>query len=62
MSASTIEKIKAEVTNWANEEAKFAKGNNAAGTRARKALSEIAKLAKERRAEISAEKAADDAE
>lgn len=56
---STIEKIKAEVTNWANEEAKFATGNKSAATRARKALSEIAKLAKERRAEITAEKAAD---
>jgi hypothetical protein len=51
------DKLKAEVNNWTNEEVKFAAGNKSAGTRARKALSEIMKLAKERRAEITAEKA-----
>ncbi len=54
---STIDQIKNEITNWANEEAKFEKGNKSAGTRARKALSEIMKLAKQRRAEITTEKA-----
>ena len=34
------------------ESDKFETGNKAAGTRARKALAEIAKLCKERRAEI----------
>jgi len=34
------------------ENEKFASGNKSAGTRARKALAEIAKLCKERRAEI----------
>jgi len=35
---------------------KFEAGNKSAGTRARKALSEIAKLTKERRKEIQASK------
>ena len=34
------------------ESQKFADGNKSAGTRARKALAEIAKLCKDRRAEI----------
>jgi hypothetical protein len=38
------------------ENEKFESGNKAAGTRARKALAEIAKLCKERRAEIQASK------
>ncbi len=38
------------------EDAKFTNGNNAAGTRARKALAEIGKLVKQRRNEITAEK------
>lgn len=37
---------------YVTESAKFGEGNKAAGTRARKALSEIAKLCKDRRAEI----------
>lgn len=37
-------------------EAFMTKGNKAAGTRARKALGEMGKLAKERRAEIQAQK------
>lgn len=49
---TTIAQIKEAVTTWANEEAKFEKGNASAGTRARKALGEIAKLAKVRRVEI----------
>ena len=38
------------------ENEKFAKGNSAAGTRARKALSELSKLVKTKRNEITAEK------
>jgi hypothetical protein len=37
---------------YSNENDKFEGGNKAAGTRARKALSEITKLCKERRKEI----------
>ncbi len=40
------------------ENEKFEKGNSAAGTRARKALAEMAKAIKARRNEITAEKAA----
>lgn len=40
------------------EHEKFEKGNSAAGTRARKALAELAKAIKARRNEITAEKAA----
>jgi hypothetical protein len=43
---------------WKVEDEKFAAGNSAAGTRARKALQEIAKLVKARRSEITEEKAA----
>lgn len=44
---------------WKVEDEKFTvKSNNAAGTRARKALQEIAKLVKVRRGEITAERAA----
>ena len=38
------------------ESEKFEKGNNAAGTRARKALAEVSKLIKARRNEITTEK------
>jgi hypothetical protein len=41
---------------WKVEDEKFTAGNNAAGTRARKALQEIAKLVKTRRTEITEEK------
>ena len=40
------------------EDEKFNKGNASAGTRARKALQEIAKLVKARRVEITEEKSA----
>ena len=43
---------------WKVEDEKFTAGNNAAGTRARKALQEIARLVKTRRVEITEEKAA----
>ena len=41
---------------WKVEDEKFNSGNNAAGTRARKALQEVAKLVKARRTEITEEK------
>ncbi len=41
---------------WKVEDEKFTAGNNAAGTRARKALQEIAKLVKSRRTEITEER------
>ncbi len=44
------------VETWKVEDEKFSKGNSAAGTRARKALQEIAKLVKARRTEITEEK------
>ena len=53
----TIRKINEQFEIWQAEDTKFATGNSAAGTRARKALGELAKLIKVRRNEISAEKA-----
>lgn len=54
---STIsDQITDAVTAWKTEDEKFEKGNNAAGTRARKALAELAKLIKARRNEITATK------
>jgi hypothetical protein len=53
---STVEQIKNAVEAWMAEDEKFEKGNNAAGTRARKALGELGKLVKARRNEITAEK------
>ena len=54
---STVEQIKVAYETFVAENEKFVtKGNKAAAGRARKALSEIAKLAKVRRAEILAEK------
>lgn len=52
----TVQQIADAFATWQTEDEKFAKGNSAAGTRARKALQEIARLAKARRAEISEEK------
>ena len=54
MSAHTD--IKTHFDNYLLENEKFDKGNSAAGTRARKALQEIAKLVKTRRGEITEEK------
>jgi hypothetical protein len=49
----TSEKLQALVTEYAEEEAKFIdKGNNSAGTRARKKLMEIIKACKDGREEI----------
>lgn len=54
---STIsDQITDAITAWKTEDDKFNKGNNAAGTRARKALAELGKLIKARRNEITAEK------
>lgn len=53
---NTSEQLKQLVNEFLAEDTKFTGGNNAAGTRARKALAEIGKLVKLRRNEISAEK------
>jgi uncharacterized protein YbaP (TraB family) len=54
----TIKQINEQIQIWQEEDTKFIGGNSAAGTRARKALGELAKLIKVRRNEITAEKAA----
>ena len=53
---STVEQLKADFEAFLAEDAKFVAGNGAAGTRARKALQEVAKSVKARRNEITAEK------
>lgn len=50
--------IKTHLAAYEVEHEKFEKGNSAAGTRARKALAELAKAIKARRNEITAEKTA----
>jgi hypothetical protein len=50
--------IKSHFDDYLMENEKFDKGNASAGTRARKALAEMAKAIKARRNEITAEKAA----
>lgn len=54
--SNTLDELKAQFEAALAEDAKFFGGNNAAGTRARKAFGEIAKLVKARRNEITAEK------
>jgi hypothetical protein len=54
----TVQQLTDAVAAWQVEDGKFVAGNSAAGTRARKALQEIAKLVKTRRNEITDEKAA----
>jgi hypothetical protein len=56
MDHTTVEQLKLAFETFLNEDAKFVAGNGAAGTRARKALQEVAKLVKARRNEITAEK------
>jgi hypothetical protein len=56
--SNTVEQLKAAMAEFLAEDEKFASGNNAAGTRARKALQEVTKLVKTRRNEITEEKAA----
>lgn len=55
MSSST-EQLQAAMEAFVAEDTKFTAGNNAAGTRARKALQEVGKLVKARRNEITEEK------
>ena len=55
---SAHDDIKTQLAAYEAEHEKFEKGNSAAGTRARKALAELAKAVKARRNEITAEKAA----
>lgn len=54
--SNTVEALKAAMESFEAENAKFESGNAAAGTRARKALAEMAKLVKARRVEITEEK------
>jgi hypothetical protein len=54
--SDTIKLIEDSLAAWKLEDEKFVKGNSAAGTRARKALGELAKAVKVRRNEITAEK------
>lgn len=54
--SNTVEQLKAQYEAFLAEDAKFTGGNNAAGTRARKALQEMSKLIKSRRNEITEEK------
>jgi len=50
---SAHDDIKTQLAVYEAEHAKFESGNNAAGTRARKALAELAKAVKARRNEIT---------
>ncbi len=54
--SQTSQELLNAIEAWKVEDEKFAGGNNAAGTRARKALQEVAKLLKVRRGEITEEK------
>lgn len=56
MMSNTVEQLKSAFENFLAEDTKFAAGNNAAGTRARKALQEVGKAVKARRNEITEEK------
>ena len=53
---STSQELLSAIEAWKVEDEKFTAGNNAAGTRARKALQEVGKLVKTRRGEITEEK------
>ena len=54
--SETVQQLTDAVAAWQVEDGKFVAGNNAAGTRARKALQEVARLVKARRNEITEEK------
>ena len=54
--SNTVDTLKAAFEEFLAEDAKFTAGNGAAGTRARKALQEVAKAVKARRNEITEEK------
>ena len=53
---SVSQELLSAIEAWKVEDEKFTAGNNAAGTRARKALQEVGKLVKTRRGEITEEK------
>ena len=53
---SVSQELLSAIEAWKVEDEKFTAGNNAAGTRARKALQEVGKLVKTRRVEITEEK------
>lgn len=54
--SNTVDQLKEHFETFLAEDTKFTAGNSAAGTRARKALAELAKVIKARRNEITAEK------
>ena len=54
--SQTSQELLTAIEAWKVEDEKFTAGNNAAGTRARKALQEVGKLVKTRRGEITEEK------
>ncbi len=56
--SQTSQELLSAIEAWKVEDEKFTAGNNAAGTRARKALQEVSKLVKTRRGEITEEKTA----
>ena len=56
--SQTSQELLNAIEAWKVEDEKFVAGNGAAGTRARKALQEVAKLVKTRRGEITEEKTA----
>ena len=54
--SQTSQELLTAIEAWKVEDEKFTAGNNAAGTRARKALQEVGRLVKTRRGEITEEK------
>jgi len=54
--SQTSQELLSAIEAWKVEDEKFTAGNNAAGTRARKALQEVGRLVKTRRGEITEEK------
>jgi hypothetical protein len=54
--SQTSQELLNAIEEWKVEDEKFTAGNNAAGTRARKALQGVGKLVKTRRGEITEEK------
>ena len=54
--STTNQQLQDQFAEFLKEDEKFTNGNNAAGTRSRKALGELGKLVKLRRNEITAEK------
>jgi len=54
--SQTSQELLNAIEAWKVEDEKFTEGNNAAGTRARKALQEVGRLVKTRRGEITEEK------